>query len=97
MKKATITLALGEIGEFDFDVDIVKYNNFLNSSSQKNKVQAVQNFLVTCVQEPAKKDELAKAFRNHPGLALQLLDSVLEAYAPDVAVTVKTLKTEHTE
>jgi hypothetical protein len=96
MKKQNITLKVGNT-EFIFKVDIIKYNNFLNSSSGKNKIQAVQNFLVGCCDGDDKKAELRNLFNNNPGAPTALLESILEEFAPDVAVVVKKSETEPSE
>lgn len=96
MKKQTITLTIGN-AEFTFKVDIIKYNNFLNSGSGKNKVQAVQNFLIGCCDGDDKKAELRTKFNNEPGTPTAVLESILEEFAPDVVVVVKKSETEPSE
>ncbi len=92
MKKQNITLAVAGT-EFVFKLDIIKYNAFLNSSSGKNKVQAVNNFLVSCCADKQKED-LKNLFNNEPGAATSILEVILEDFAPDVSVVIKKSKTE---
>lgn len=92
MKKQTIELAVAGI-DVVFKVDIIKYNAFLNSGAGKNKVQAVNNFLISCCEEN-QKEFLREQFGNEPGTPTALLEVILEEYAPDVSVIVKKSKTE---
>ena len=89
MKKTSIEMAIGHPAQsVIFDVDIIKYNNFLNSGAGKNKTQAVNNFLVTCCKDK-HKPVLQKVMVAEPGAAHSILEVLLNEYAPDVACEVK--------
>ena len=92
MKKQTIVMIIkGQ--EVEFNVDIIKYNNFLNSGAGKNKPQAINNFLVGCCSEK-NKETLSKIMADEPGAAMELLEAIITEFAPDVGVVVKKSKTE---
>jgi len=97
MKKQTIVLTVGG-SDFKFRPDIIKYNNFLNqSSNSKNKVQAIQNFLIQCCEGDDDKEKLRHLFGNKPGTDHAILEQILNEYQEDVAVVVKKSETEPEE
>lgn len=94
MKKQSLTLGLGpHETPVTFHLDVIKYNNFLNSGAGKNKVQAVRNFLVTCCDDK-DKPKLNEIMAQEPGAQNSILEGLLNEYAPDVAVVVKKSETE---
>ncbi|MEY8240011.1 MAG: putative phage tail assembly chaperone [Cycloclasticus sp.] len=97
MKKQRIVLVLGAMQQdVEFNLDIIKYNNFLNAGAGKNKTQAVNNFLVNCC-ETEHKPILQELLANEPGAANSILEVLLEEFAPDVAVVVKKSTTEQSD
>lgn len=87
MSEQTITLEFLE-KEFDFIVTRDSYNKFINSTTPTNKIQPMVNFLTTTVKE-TERAELVEIIKNKAGYELQIGGALLEAYIPDLAVTVK--------
>ncbi len=81
-----ITLEVNDI-ELAFNVNVTAYNQFLNQSTQTNKIQPATNFLMAIVDNGSKAS--LKELLSQPGAALHLVGSVVEEYQPEFNITVK--------
>lgn len=85
-ERREITLTVGD-ADFRFTVDAADVAKYFNSITQNSKVAPANNLLSNTVHQ----DERAalKALLKNPALTMQLANTLLEEYSPDVEITVK--------
>ena len=70
-----------------FDVSANDYNRFINSITEKNKVQPSQNFCMQTVQQQHKST--LKKLLQIPSMGISIAQAVVEEYQPQITVTAK--------
>lgn len=70
-----------------FDVTVEDYNAYINEMMPNNKVAPSHNFLMRTVAHD-HRDRLAAVLKL-PGAAIELAGAVVEAFRPEISITVK--------
>ncbi|MET4706731.1 putative phage tail assembly chaperone [Endozoicomonas lisbonensis] len=73
--------------ELKFEIGLADYNNCINKMQQKNKVQPIHMFLISCAADDDTKAAVKECYED--ALTMDLFGEVLEGYKPKVEFTVK--------
>ncbi len=73
--------------DFDFYVTPFLYSSFLDGVSGDRKVQAMNNFVMTAVDNAQLKD--LQAIITEPAFCMEIAPYIIEEYAPKIEVIVK--------
>jgi hypothetical protein len=85
-ERREITLTVGET-DFNFALDSADVTKYFNSLTQASKVAPAVNLLSNTVHQEQRAT--LKPMLKNPVTAMQLANTLLEEYAPDVEITVK--------
>ena len=78
-----------------FDVSVNDYNRFVNSYTDRNKVQPSINLCMQTVQQEYKS--ALKKLMQAPGMGASVAQAVIEEYQPEITVTAKKRTAEDAE
>lgn len=73
--------------DYNFEVDVDKYNKYINAMMPNNKIAPAKNFVNACVCDDSK--QALKEIIGLPGAALHIAGELVDEFQPDFNIVAK--------